>query len=320
MITGAAGFIGSHLCERLLEQGDRVVGYDNFDPYYEEELKEANIREVLSNPGFKLVRGDILDLSSVYRLFQEFEPDKLVHLAAKAGVRPSLEDPAGYQRVNVEGLTNVLQAAHRIGVNQLVLASSSSVYGANTKIPFNEDDPVNHPISPYAASKRAGELIAAVYHHLYGMHIASLRFFTVYGPRQRPDMAIAKFCRRAMDGVPIEMYGDGATQRDYTFIDDIIDGVVASLDRVGDFGFEIINLGNSQTVSLAYLIETIYKALDISPNIIRRPMQPGDVEITYADVSKAARLLGYHPHTSIEHGLAKYVEWLKGTPPGGRQR
>ncbi len=262
-----------------------------------------------------LVRGDILDAENLGNLFNKLKPDKIVHLAAKAGVRPSLEDPAGYQRVNVEGLTNILQSARIAGVNQLVLASSSSVYGANTKVPFSEEDPVNLPISPYAASKRAGELVAGVFHHLYGMHIACLRFFTVYGPRQRPDMAISKFCRRAMKGEPIEIFGDGATQRDYTYIEDIIDGVTAVLDRVGGLGFEIINLGNSKTVSLSYLVETIYKTLELEPNLIHQPMQPGDVEITYADVSKAASLLGYRPRTSIEEGLKKYAEWLRKSPP-----
>ncbi len=299
----------------MLQQGDRVIGYDNFDPYYDVALKEANLQRSLSEDRFMLVRGDILDAENLGNLFNKLKPDKIVHLAAKAGVRPSLEDPAGYQRVNVEGLTNILQSARIAGVNQLVLASSSSVYGANTKVPFSEEDPVNLPISPYAASKRAGELVAGVFHHLYGMHIACLRFFTVYGPRQRPDMAISKFCRRAMKGEPIEIFGDGATQRDYTYIEDIIDGVTAVLDRVGGLGFEIINLGNSKTVSLSYLVETIYKTLELEPNLIHQPMQPGDVEITYADVSKAASLLGYRPRTSIEEGLKKYAEWLRKSPP-----
>jgi UDP-glucuronate 4-epimerase len=311
LVTGGAGFIGSHLCERLIGRGDCVVCYDSFDPYYEPWRKEQNLAAIRRDPCFNLVRGDIRDAEQLDKVMTHFAVSHVVHLAARAGVRPSLEEPALYQQVNVCGTTNVLEAARRVGIGQVVMASSSSVYGANTKTPFHEDDPVLQPISPYAASKRATELIAFTYSHLYGMDVLCHRFFTVYGPRQRPDMAISKFVHRVLRGEPIEMYGDGTTRRDYTFIEDIVDGLVASVDRARGLGFQIFNLGNSQTVMLGELIAAIGRAAGCVPDIRPRPEQPGDVKITYASIEKAARLLDYRPATGIEEGIAHYVSWLR---------
>jgi len=310
IVTGGAGFIGSHLCERLVRRGDRVVCYDNFDPYYDAAVKERNLAALGGVPGFTLVRGDVREAGRLTEVLREQGASHVVHLAALAGVRPSLESPALYQEVNVAGTTNVLEAARKAGIGSVVMASSSSVYGANEKTPFHEDDPVCAPISPYAASKRAAELAGYVHHHLYDMDVICHRFFTVYGPRQRPDMAIAKFTQRIMRGQSIEMFGDGSTRRDYTFVDDIVDGIVASLDRARGLGFQIFNLGNSETVSLRDLIETIGRVVGREPIIEMRPTQPGDVTITSADIEKANRLLGYAPRTHIEDGLFRYHAWL----------
>jgi len=311
LVTGGAGFIGSHVCERLLARGERVVCYDNFDPYYDPAVKERNLAHIREHPGFALVRADILDAGRLAVVLKGHEIDRIIHLAARAGVRASLREPTLYQQVNVGGTTNILEAARQAGIRSVVLASSSSVYGANTAVPFHEDDPVNQPISPYAASKRAAELAAFAHCHLYGMDALCLRFFTVYGPRQRPDMAISRFVDRVRRGEPIEMYGDGTTRRDYTFVEDIVAGVIAAVDRAPGMGFQVFNLGNSQTVALCDLIQSIGRAVGRRPEVRIAPEQPGDVQVTYASVEKAKRLLGYAPRTSLDEGLARYVEWLK---------
>lgn len=313
LVTGAAGFIGSHLCEKLISQGHSVVGIDNFDPYYDRAIKENNLLTLKHNASFSFEEMDICDVTAVNALFSEKPIDTIIHLAALAGVRPSLTNPGRYFEVNVQGTIHLLDAAKEKGINNIVLASSSSVYGNNEKIPFAESDSVDTPISPYAASKKSMELAAHVYHKLYGMKIACLRFFTVYGPRQRPDLAIAKFCRLINDGDSIQMYGDGSTYRDYTYIEDILDGVTKSVKWVADQkrpAFEIFNLGENNTVKLSYLIETIEKVLGKKAQILKMPEQPGDVKRTYADLEKSKSVLGYNPLTAIEEGIKKYVSWL----------
>lgn len=312
LVTGGAGFIGSHLCEALTERGDQVVCYDNLDPYYSPTRKTQNLLGVSSDPNFTLVLGDIRDAERLSAVLERCEITHVVHLAARAGVRPSLEQPTLYQDVNVGGTTTVLECARLAGVRSVVMASSSSVYGANTKVPFHEDDPVLSPISPYAASKRATELIAFTYAHLYQMDVLCHRFFTVYGPRQRPDMAISKFVDRIRRGESIDMYGDGSTRRDYTYIGDIVQGLMASVDRAAGMGFQIFNLGNSRTVALSELIATIGRVVGREPIVSRKPMQPGDVEITFADTEKAGRMLGFRAGTDIADGIAHYAEWLLG--------
>jgi len=309
LVTGGAGFIGSHLCERLLRAGHAVWALDDLNDFYDPSVKRRNLEEIhgLGGP-FALVEGDITNRSAVNKLFQEVQFDQVVHLAARAGVRPSLEQPALYQRVNVEGTANLLEAACLHGVRKLVLASSSSVYGVNSKIPFAESDPIFTPISPYAASKLACEALGHVYHHVYGMDIAMLRFFTVYGPRQRPDLAIHKFAKRIIAGQPIEVFGDGSTARDYTYISDIIDGIMACTDL--EFGYEIFNLGGSQPVTLSRLIELLETGLGKRAIIKSLPEQPGDVPRTWADVSKAGRLLGYAPKVGNEDGIGRFIEWI----------
>lgn len=309
LVTGTAGFIGSHLCQRLLQDGWEVVGLDNFDDFYSPAVKRANIAACLNNDGFKLVEGDIRDGDLVEGILAGGGVDIIVHLAAKAGVRPSIEDPVGYQDVNVGGTVVMLEAARRFGVNKFVFASSSSVYGNNEKVPFAETDNVDYPISPYAATKKAGELLCHTFSHLYGIDMTCLRFFTVYGPRQRPDLAIHKFSRLIEAGEPIDVFGDGSMRRDFTYIDDIIDGVVAAMDRAE--GYEIYNLGESRPVRLDELICRIEEALGKKARINRLPMQPGDVKQTYADVTKAVERLGYQPKTKIEVGLTRFAEWLK---------
>ena len=312
VVTGAAGFIGSHLTERLLGLGHRVVGFDNFDPFYPAELKRRNLETALAHPAFTLIEGDCATASDVARAFAR-PVDAVVHLAAKAGVRPSIQDPLGYTRANVVATQVMLEACKSHNVSRFIFGSSSSVYGNNEKVPFSEEDSVDHPISPYAATKRAGELICHTYHHLHGMSILNLRFFTVYGPRQRPDLAIRKFATLMSKGEPIPFYGDGSSERDYTWIDDILQGVVAAIDRSRTHAgeFEIINLGESRTTSLSRLVELIGQALGMQPKLERLPMQPGDVNRTFADVSKAKRLLGYNPTTPVEEGIPRFIEWFK---------
>ncbi|HXJ61463.1 MAG TPA: SDR family NAD(P)-dependent oxidoreductase [Candidatus Dormibacteraeota bacterium] len=310
LVTGGAGFIGSHVCERLLERGHRVWSFDDLNSFYDPALKERNLRWLQSRSGeFTSVRGDIAERRQLDDLLSAVRFDQILHLAARAGVRASLEDPALYQRVNVEGTVNLLEAARLNGVKKVTMASSSSVYGINAKVPFSESDPIFSAISPYAASKLACEALGHVYHHVYGMDVAMLRFFTVYGPRQRPDLAIHKFARLITDGKPIPVYGNGSTARDYTYVTDTIDGVLACTQQ--EFGYDIFNLGEAQTVTLARLIELLEDALGQKAVLHHLPAQPGDVPITYANIDKARKKLGYNPQVKIEMGILKFVEWFK---------
>ena len=309
LVTGAAGFIGSHLCERLTSQKWDVVGLDNFDPFYSEEVKRANVAGLVSSGRFELVEGDVRDAECVGSILGAGDIDIIVHLAAKAGVRPSIEDPLGYQDVNITGTMVMLESAVRNGVKKFVFASSSSVYVNHDKVPFSETDYVDFPISPYAATKKAGELLCHTYSHLYDIDMTCLRFFTVYGPRQRPDLAIHKFARLIEAGEAIPVFGDGSMRRDFTYIDDIVDGVVAAMERCS--GYEIYNLGESRPVRLDELIIAIEKALGKKAIINRLPEQPGDVKQTYADVAKAQKELGYSPKTEITGGLDDFVRWLR---------
>lgn len=310
LVTGGAGFIGSHICERLLLSGHAVWTLDDLNDFYDPQMKRDNLRALqsLAKP-FEFVQGDLTDRAVVDQLFADVKFDQVIHLAARAGVRPSLEKPALYQRVNVEGTVNLLEAARLSGVKKLTLASSSSVYGVNSKMPFSETDSIFTAISPYAASKLACEALGHVYHHTYGLDIVMLRFFTVYGPRQRPDLAIRKFTKLISEGKPIPVYGDGSSARDHTYVSDIVDGVMACLDR--EFGYEIFNLGESQTVTLSRLIQLIENAVGKKAVIQRLPMQPGDVPVTFADISKARNQLGYAPKMKVEQGIPQFVEWFK---------
>ncbi|MBN1489563.1 MAG: SDR family NAD(P)-dependent oxidoreductase [Phycisphaerae bacterium] len=308
LITGVAGFIGSHVCESLLADGWRVIGLDNFDDFYDSRVKRRNVTVAMKSDAFSLVEGDIRDAESVDAAM-ESGVDVVVHLAARAGVRPSIEQPLLYTDVNVNGTMVMLDAARRHGVGRFIFASSSSVYGNNTKVPFAESDNVDGPISPYAATKKAGELLCHTYHHLYAMHVTCLRFFTVYGARQRPDLAIHKFTRLIEAGQPIPVFGDGSMQRDHTYIDDIVAGVRRAIDRCN--GYRIYNLGESEPVSLNDLIAAIEVSLDKKATIERLPLQPGDVERTYADITRAREELGYAPTTKLAAGLARFVEWFR---------
>lgn len=315
MVTGAAGFIGSHCVEALLERGSRVVGVDSFDSFYDAEIKRGNIAEVLGSPGaregFELVEGDICDAGLMDRIMVERGVTRVLHLAARAGVRPSIADPALYARVNVEGTSVLLESARKSGmVDRFVLASSSSVYGNNEKVPFSEEDDVNEPISPYAATKRACELMGYTHWKLYGMPVACLRFFTVYGPRQRPDLAIAKFLRMVDAGEAIPMFGNGATSRDYTYIDDIVSGVLASLERIPEHGYRIWNLGGSDPVRLDEMIATVEGVVGKRARTRVESAQMGDVERTFADLSRSREELGYAPATRFADGVRKQWEWL----------
>jgi UDP-glucuronate 4-epimerase len=309
LVTGGAGFIGSHVVEALLSREHEVIAIDNFDPFYEISVKEANLIEAQKHSAFHLYRIDILDKSALNDIFSENQIELVIHLAAKAGVRPSILDPLGYYNANVEGTLNLLEICKEFGMNKFIFASSSSVYGNNDKIPFSEEDNVDFPISPYAATKKAGELLCHNYHYLYGIDIFVLRFFTVYGPRQRPDLAIHKFFRLIGQDKPIQIYGDGLTSRDYTYIDDILHGILNSIERVK--GYEIINLGESKTIQLKDLILSIEKLVGKEVRKEYLDMQPGDVLQTYADISKARRLLDYNPVTDMETGLGKFYHWLR---------
>jgi UDP-glucuronate 4-epimerase len=308
LITGAAGFIGSHLCERLLADGRLVVGIDNFDDFYEPRIKWHNIDKSLAHDNFGLIEADVRDTCAMNEAVGQ-DVDIIVHLAARAGVRPSIEQPALYSDVNVNGTVAMLEAARRNEVKKFILGSSSSVYGNNEKVPFSEEDNVDFPISPYAATKKACELICHTYHSLYGIDMTCLRFFTVYGPRQRPDLAIHKFARLIEQDKPIPVFGDGSMMRDFTYIDDIIAGTVAAIDRCA--GYNIYNLGESEPIKLSKLIEHIEQALGKRAQKEYLPKQPGDAERTYADISKARKELGYEPGTHITDGLAKFVQWLR---------
>ena len=313
LITGGAGFIGSHVCERLLHSGHAVWAFDDLNAFYDPRLKQRNLRDLQALArSFEFVHGDLTDRAALDRLLGRVRFDQIIHLAARAGVRPSLEEPALYQRVNVEGTVNLLEAARLNGVSKVILASSSSVYGVNSKVPFAESDPIFSAISPYAASKLACEALGHVYHHVYGLDVVMLRFFTVYGPRQRPDLAIHKFARLIRAGQPIPVFGDGSTARDYTYITDILDGVMACTQK--EFGYAIFNLGESQTVTLARLVELLESALGQKAVIHRLPPQPGDVPITCADIAKARADLGYHPQVKIEQGIPLFIDWLTRNP------
>lgn len=311
LITGGAGFIGSHLVERLLAEGDwQITVVDDFNDFYDPAIKRANTRAHLANPQFRLVEADIRDSSALEKAFAGTQYDCIVHLAARAGVRPSLREPRLYVETNINGTMNLLELARKTGVKQFVFGSSSSVYGLNPKVPFSEDDPIFNPISPYAATKAAGELICHTYSHLYDLRIVCLRFFTVYGARQRPDLAIHKFAKLISAGKPIPVFGDGTTRRDYTYIDDIIAGVRAAIDYE-QTKYEVINLGESRTVELRELISLLEETLGKRAQIDRQPPQPGDVPQTFADISKARKLLNYNPQTQIEPGIRRFVEWFR---------
>ncbi|ARK10659.1 GDP-mannose 4,6-dehydratase [Fibrella sp. ES10-3-2-2] len=313
VVTGCAGFIGSHLTDRLLASGYRVIGIDNFDSFYDRSVKERNVAGALSHPNFTFIEADIRNSEWLNKLDADVEA--VIHIAAKAGVRPSIEQPHEYISTNIAGTNNLLAWMQQRGIKKMVFASSSSVYGNNEKIPFSETDSVEQPISPYAFTKRSCELLTHNYHHLYGMGIINLRFFTVYGERQRPDLAIHKFVRMMAADEAIPMFGNGDTSRDYTYVSDTVDGIVAALTYLDEHPstYEIINLGNHSPVTLQTLVTTLYRLMDKSPNIQRLPMQPGDVDRTYADVSRAAALLGYKPKVSLEEGLSRFVDWYKAT-------
>jgi UDP-glucuronate 4-epimerase len=311
LVTGGAGFIGSHLCERLLREGYKVICLDNFDSFYDPNIKIKNIEgigEKFPNR-FKLITGDIRNCEHLTETLRKNRIDSVVHLAARAGVRPSINDPLLYQDVNIRGTIVLLETCKEFKIKDFIFASSSSVYGENQRIPFSEEDLDIQPISPYGATKRAGELLCYSYHHLYEMNIACLRIFTAYGPRQRPEMAIHKFTRLIDQGEKIPIYGDGSSRRDYTYIDDLIEGILNAVHQ--HKGFEIYNLGESQTTSLNELIRLIEEALGKKAIIERLEPQPGDVSMTYADISKAERKLGYHPKIKMEEGIKRFVEWYK---------
>lgn len=311
LVTGGAGFIGSHLVDRLLSTDvTRVAVVDDFNDFYKPSVKRENVSEHLKDPRYSLHELDIRDRAALEQVFKQINFDCVVHLAARAGVRPSLSEPQLYTETNINGTLNLLDLARNYNVEQFVFGSSSSVYGINAHVPFSEDDPIRQPISPYAATKAAGELLCHAYSHLYGLRCVCLRFFTVYGPRQRPDLAIHKFARLISEQKPIPVFGDGTTRRDYTYIDDIIDGVIAAT-QYNRTNYDIFNLGESRTVELNELISLLEKELDMAATIDRQPPQPGDVPQTYADISKARALLNYNPKTQIEEGLHRFVDWFR---------
>ena len=312
-ITGGAGFIGSTLSQKLIEQGNKVIAIDNFCDFYNPKIKENNVKELLQNENFKLYRADIRDRKALKEIFDENQIDIVMNLAAMAGVRPSIENPILYQEVNCMGTQNILEEMKEHNVKNGVFASSSSVYGNCKEVPFREDMIVDYAISPYAATKKANEVMAHVYHKLFDMNIIMLRFFTVYGPKQRPDLAINKFTRLMLEGKEIPMFGDGTTSRDYTYIDDIVDGIIKSCNYCmnNQDVYEILNIGNSSPTTLKEMIDTIGQALGIEPKIKQLPMQPGDVDRTYADVSKAKTLIGYEPKTTFKEGIENFVKWYK---------
>lgn len=318
LVTGNAGFIGSHVCEALLLKGFGVVGVDNFNTFYNPALKRGNVQEIekakgISEATFRMFEGDICNCVFLERVFEEVRPDAVIHLAAYAGVRPSIENPQLYTWVNINGTVNILECMKKFCVKRLCFASSSSVYGNNKKVPFSESDPVDKAISPYAATKKAGEVICHAYHHLYGINTACLRFFTVYGPRQRPDLAIHKFARLMCEDKEIPFFGDGSMRRDHTYIGDIVDGVLRALEWTDskEKRYDIFNLGESRTISLIDLVKTISKVIGKDAVLKHMPMQPGDVQITYADISHAREVLGYNPHTDFEEGLCMFWDWYQ---------
>jgi UDP-glucuronate 4-epimerase len=321
LITGGAGFIGSHLSEYLLKNYKKIIVIDNFNDFYDPKIKRNNIKEIvetmkINNINYEnliVEEGDIRDTEFLDRIFKRNNIELIVHLAAMAGVRPSIENPILYSDVNIKGTVNLLEMCKKYGIDKFIFASSSSVYGNNEKIPFSEEDNVDFSISPYAATKKSGELLCYVYHMLYDVNIACLRFFTVYGPRQRPDLAIYKFTKLIFNDEEIPVYGDGSTERDYTYIDDIIDGIVKTINwiKTGKGKYEIFNLGESNTIALEYLVRTLEKIIGKNVKIKRFPLQLGDVKRTYADISKSKRILGYNPITDFEEGIRTFVEWYR---------
>ncbi len=309
LVTGGAGFIGSRLAKYLLENGDEVIVIDNLNDYYDPAIKQANINMLSDFDAFTFFKGDIRSEKDMDTIFSETKIEQVIHLAAQAGVRPSIADPKLYYDVNINGTLNILETMRRYGCKKMIFGSSSSVYGNNKTVPFSEEHPVDNPISPYAATKKSGELLCYNYHHLYNFDIFCLRFFSVYGPGQRPEMAIAKFTKAILNGEDIPMYGDGSSERDYTYVDDIVNGIILSMKQLR--GYDIFNLGESTTINLRSLIELLEKTCGQDAYINKLPMQAGDVSITYADISKAKRLLGYQPRTTIEQGIANYVKWYK---------
>ncbi len=307
LVTGGAGFIGSHLIKKLVARGDQVITIDNFNNYYNPALKEARVKIFLADTDFKLYRKDICDLEALKDIFKEHRIDKIVHLAALAGVRYSLKDPFTFEQVNGLGTLNLLEMAKDYQVKNFVYASSSSVYGGNQKFPSSEDDNVDKPVSLYAANKKANELMAYTYHHIYKLPTIGLRFFTVYGPWGRPDMALFLFARGILENRPIDVYNYGKMQRDFTYIDDIVDGIIAALDK--NYDYEIFNLGNSEVIELEYFIKVIEDILGKKAQRNDLPMQAGDVLKSYADITKAKKMLGYNPKTSIEEGIKKFLDW-----------
>lgn len=307
LVTGGAGFIGSHVVEALLARGDNVAIVDDFNDFYDPALKRRNV--VTFGNRATIIEADIRDTTTLREIFSTGHFDAVAHIAARAGIRPSVAQPRLYIEVNVLGTQNLLEMAREFGVQKFVLASSSSVYGVGQPVPFREDAALLHPISPYAATKLAAEALCHVYHHLNGLDVTCLRLFTVYGPRQRPDLAIHKFTNAILRGKPVEMYGDGTTARDYTYSDDVVEGFLAALDRCA--GFEIVNLSESRTVELRELVQLIEKAVGKKAQLRQLPAQPGDVPITYADISKAKRLLGYNPQVTIEEGIQRFVDWFR---------
>lgn len=311
LITGGAGFIGSHLADKLLKEGNKVIVVDNFCDFYNPKIKEDNVKHNLNNANYILKRIDIRNREELAKVFDEANVDVVIHLAAMAGVRPSIDNPIYYQEVNCVGTQNILEEMKAHNVKKLVMASSSSVYGNCKEVPFKEDMVVDFAISPYAATKKANEVMTHVYHKLFDFNVIMLRFFTVFGPRQRPDLAINKFTRLMLNNEPIPMFGDGTTSRDYTYVEDIVNGIEKSIEYVNNNKdvYEILNLGNSSPVSLKEMINTIAEVLGKTPNIEELPMQPGDVERTFADISKAKKLIGYEPKTSFKQGIENFVKW-----------
>ena len=310
LVTGGAGFIGSTLVDRLLDQGDSVTVIDNLDSFYPRSRKLQNLQIASLNPRFELAELDIRDGDAISLIFSRFEPEVVVHLAARAGVRPSIENPALYVAVNVQGTVHLLNSASRREPRpKFIYASSSSVYGDRHDVPFRETDPVDHPVSPYAVTKKACELLAHTFHHLHGLPVTGLRFFTAYGPRNRPDLAVARFASLIERGEPVPMFGDGTTRRDYTYVDDIVDGIVRAVDRCE--GHHLYNLGNSEPVELRELIASLGQALGKTPIVNQLPEQPGDVRQTYADITRAGIELGYHPSTPLKEGLRRFVKWFR---------
>lgn len=320
LITGGAGFIGSNLCDYLLKNNHKIIIIDNFNDFYNPKIKRVNITEMkhlmkinnIPDDNLIIEEGDLRDINFLTKVFSSYKIDLVVHLAAMAGVRPSIIDPLLYNEINVRGTLNLLDLCNKFSINKFIFASSSSVYGSNKKLPFTEVDSVDFPISPYAATKKSGELLCHVYSHLYGINIACLRFFTVYGPRQRPDLAIYKFTKLMLEEKQISIFGDGTSERDYTYIDDIIQGIdkAISWSSTGSHKYEIFNLGRSDTIMLRYVVEKLGSELGVKTNIKYLPMQPGDVEITYADISKSKKILGYNPLTKFDDGITEFVKWF----------